>query len=1073
MVSVYPLPEGTPDYATAASMVSAQNDILSYVIQSMAGYVDESICTQQQLVDSVARTLMASACGRVSANTRRIAPVADSLMTSAAATCSEQQLALQRAIDPLQRTADPAVAYDPTILPGTAPATAAMPPGCTPVVYIDQPQNLLYPSGMSDDTYTDRSLAHAYYSQPGGLNTYYVVPSAQGPFLAPGNVLVGYFDCPAGWRPVGAGASSSVLWLCPVSLPVPTPGGDGATPPPPDQTSPLWYCGQLETGFWETFQLRGPITPELYEKYRNIRGPYWTQANAQASCGPNPTPPPLGDPLAGKWWCVHATDSLGLDIYHVAAFDSIEAVVAAAWEPFAGPFETKDAAQIACASRVPSPPPPAKCVTFSFPSLPRWCSTNVCDTIDAITAAVTGAGRIDLFKLVDAGTADNIGPDGTWLGKMRKIPLAGEPLYSFVVLVLCAVGEFANAVLTSTDSQAPAALVANGAVLLTGLLEKYLGTGFTDINRKANYWADYQSPTIIPSVGEADAAYVRGFIDQKQWRCWVRANNVCDEPHAKILETQWLRPSFSDAERLFRIGDINDEERRKLYRYAGIRDDSTLAMFERLYENWPGFNDIIAFMVRDVFDPDAIAVGKLDAEFDDKYRDQARYLGEIAGLDPEIAKLYWMAHWRQPSTQELYTMLHRLRPGAVPPDLVVDRTAVARQLGINDVAPAWREKLMEISYHSVSIRQARQFYQNDVIDQEGVEGIYLNQGYIPAQAKLAAENERIVKRRALAQLFKGWTPAAIANAYASGQMTIQEAHEHLEYLGASKEQFDQLTRRATIERNAKLQLRAQSKAITSSWQVILKAYFTGSVSREQAESFLLQHGWSVSSAQLALNAEDVRARQKVVDKAIATIRGSYLRAEIGLAAATSQLAAIGVAPARVQEYATTWQLELTGKRRVLAGQQVLRLFSEGLISQLTAETRLNLLGWRNPDLSLLITEARNKRLAAEVRVAKAAEQAKAAAAAALAREVKAQQALVKQTQAKLCSMVPISRLIKWFSLRYIELPYFQERLNICGYTPDVQENYIEEAIKAREAQDAKRSKASEQSTSSNGSATTG
>jgi hypothetical protein len=1066
----FPLPEGTPDYAQAAQMVSAQQDILSYVIQSMAGYVDEQICTQQQLVDSVARTLMASACGRVSAGGRRIAPVADTLLTQAAAACSEDSIQINRAIDPLRRTADPAIALDPTVLPGTAPANAAMPPGCTPVVHVTQQQNLLYPSGSPDDVYQARSLAHAYSSTPGGLNAYFVVPSAQGPFLTGASVLVGYFDCPAGWRPVGAGASSSVLWLCPVNLPVPVPG-DGGTPPPPPDTLPLqWYCGLNFQGTWTIFSLRGGVTPEVYAQYTTIRGPFATEAQAAQNCSPpgqTPAPPPT---RTEQWFCVRSRTQSGEMQYAALPFRDILHIAETTWEYVSGPYVDQEQATKSCQAIEGNLSSGFSCPTWKIPAVQEWCSTNVCDTIDAITAAAQGATRLDLFELLNAGTLENMGPEGTWLGLIRKLPGVGTDWANIITIVLCGISSAVNAVVTTTGPSIPAFVTANGVGMVVGMLERWLGTGFTDLHRRADYWADYISPTIIPSVGEADAAFVRGFIDEKQWRCWVRANNVCDEPHRLIRDTQYLRPSWSQAERLYRTGVIGDEERDLYYHRSGIGIPGERAMFRELYTQYPGFDSVITFMVRDVFDPDAVTNGGLDAEFDIKYTADAERLGNIAGLSRDLAKLYWMAHWRQPSTTELYTMLHRLRPGVVPDHLVVTHDAVARQLGINDVAPAWREKLMEISYHSVSIRQARQFYQNGVIDKDGVEGIYLNQGYIPEQAKLAAENERIVKRRALAQLFKGWTPAATANAYASGQMTIQEAHSRMEYLGASKDQIDQLTRRATVERNAKLQLRAQSKAITSSWSVILKAYNTGSVTRDQAVQFLTQHGWSDASAQLALNAEDVRSRQSVVSQAIKTIRSSYLSAEIGLAAAANQLAAIGLAPPRIAELTKTWQLQLSGKRRVLSGQQALRLFREGLISLTEVQTRLNLLGWRNPDLTYQVQEAINARNAAAAKVAAAAAKAQSVAAAQLAREVKAQQALVAATQRKLCGMVPVSRMVKWYGLRYVEMPWFLDRLNTCGYTQDAITGYVDEAIAAREKADAARDKAASKSSTSNGAA---
>lgn len=1090
---IFPLSTTQPDYSVAANLIASQQDILGYVIQTLAQYVDSVLGDQQQAIDSVTRVLQASARGRVAANGRRINPVVECLGTCAAVAVAEDSIQAQRAaasvgcpcptgvtpapppttqsgiprgVDGGLGSATPAIdiggaGQTPVSLP-----PAALPPGCVPLALRDNQSLLLYPSGYpAQDLFSNRSAALGYFDAMGGLRTYFSVPSATGPTLVPPSVLVGYYDIPAGYVPYSSSPASPPTSLCPVNQTGPP------TPQPPPGTTVQWYCARTRTGTFEVFSAVGVIPQAIRDAYDRIDGPFATEAQAKDLCF---STLPGSDPYRGQWWCVRATDSLGLDIYNVAAFPSIEAVVAAAWEPFAGPFETKQQAEYACANRIPNPTEPtptAKCPTFTLPSLPKWCSTSVCDTIDAITSAVQGAGTIDLFQAMGAGTKDNIGPEGTWLGNLRKVPFAGEPLYGFVTLVVCAANELANAVLVSTDSQLPAAIVASSAVLLTGFLERYLGTGFTDIHRRANYWADYQSPTIIPSVGEADAAFVRGFIDEKQWRCWVRANNVCDEPHKEILEAQYLRPSWSQAERLWRVGVINDEDLTRYYAHSGIGDPAERTLFRELYTNYPGFDTVISFMVRDVFDESAITAGGLDKEFSDKYTAQAEKYGEIAGLSRDLAKLYWMAHWRQPTTQELYTMLHRLRPGVVPDNLVVERSDVAKQLGINDIAPGWREKLMEISYHSVSIRQARQFYQNEVIDEPGVEGIYLNQGYIPEQAKLAAQNETIVKRRALAQLFKGWTPAAIATAFAAGKMDAAEVDDLLKYLGASKQQVDDLMRRAKIDRAGKIQLRAESRAITSSWTAVLRAYRSGSVDRLSAQTLLLQYGWSESSTQLALDSEDVRAKQRVVDQGLATVKQSFLTGVTTASAVPNLLSAIGVSQPRIQEYLVAWTLLLTPRRKMLSGQQALRLYSAGFLDETTVRSRLVNLGWSDPDLTLLVLEARRKRETAEARAAAAAEREKIQAASQLAREVAAQQRLLKQTQSRLCGMVSVSRMIKWYANRWISQSYLLTRLRYCGYTEDVIGGYIFEAEQARAKADEKAAEADTATGSASDSAT--
>lgn len=1071
MVSVYPLPSGTPDYATAANMVAAQNDILSYVIQAMAGVVDQSICTQQQQLDSVARTLLSSACGRVSSNGRALAPVANALITQGTVACSESQLLLNRVTTDIV-TGQPVDGSNPLSQPATPAILTEGPPlpGCVLAVLRPAQTQVQYPSGDPvADVSQNRSAAFAYNQVPGGQRTYFSVPSAAGPALGAGSFLVGYYDIPAQYLPVTSGANSDRLWVCPAAIPPPGTGQGGGS----GTQVPLvqWYCGTNFAGSLVVFQQAGGITPEIYATYQSIKGPFATQAQAAAVCmGATPTPTPQPQPVE-EWYCVTSTNPNGEQIWNVFQFDGLAAINATSWKYVSGPFPTQALAQANCTAVQEASKRISSCPAVALPNIPEWCSINVCNTIDAITAAVSGIGSIDIFRFIGAGTLDNPAPKGTWLGDLKDTPLVGNALYTIATTALCVLNGLANAAIIGPGPQTAAFALANGGGILVGMLEKYFSSGFTDLHRKFDYWADYQSPTVIPSVGEADTAFVRGYIDEKQWRCWVRANNVCDEPHRLIRDTQFLRPGWRDAERLSRIGLIEDEDRDSYFVRAGIGTERDRAMFRALYNAYPGFSDVISFMVRDVFDATVVEDAGLDLEFDQKYTGDAERLGSIAGLDRDTARLYWMAHWIQPATQHLYEMLYRLRPGKVPPYLEVTRDDVEKQLGINDIAPSWRDKLIEISYRPVSIRQARQFYQNYVIDKAAVESLYLDHGYVPDQAKAAADNEEVIKPRARAQLSRGWTVAAIAAAYAVGAMSDEEASDRMLGLGFDAAETEQMKRRAKIERQSSIQKRAESRSISSSWTVILKAYNTGSISRDQAGSFLKQQGWSDTSIALALNAEDVRSRQTVVQQAVRTVRQSYLSAEIGLAVAGQQLAAIGVAPPRVQEYLATWQLQLTGKRRVLSGQQALRLFREGLISRVEVETRLNLLGWRNPDLTYQVQEAINARNAAAAKVAAAAAKAQSVAAAQLAREVKAQQALVAQTQRRLCGMVPVERMVKWFGLRYVEMPWFLDRLNTCGYTQDAITGYVDEALAAREKADAAKQKAASKSSTGNGTAT--
>lgn len=111
----------------------------------------------------------------------------------------------------------------------------------------------------------------------------------------------------------------------------------------------------------------------------------------------------------------------------------------------------------------------------------------------------------------------------------------------------------------------------------------------------------------------------------------------------------------------------------------------------------PSPQDMIQFMVKEAFYPEK------QVELPGQFVDWMRYLG----YSEEWTRLFWGAHWRLPSTTEVFTMLHRK---LITPEFV------DAYLKLADIEPSWRPLLRAISYELPDRIRTRWMYEWGLID---------------------------------------------------------------------------------------------------------------------------------------------------------------------------------------------------------------------------------------------------------------------------------------------------------------------------------------------------------------------
>jgi len=148
-----------------------------------------------------------------------------------------------------------------------------------------------------------------------------------------------------------------------------------------------------------------------------------------------------------------------------------------------------------------------------------------------------------------------------------------------------------------------------------------------------------------------------------------------------------------------------------------------------------------------------------------------------AGIDLEVLKWYWRAHWVLPSPQMAFEMLHRG---------IITQDDIRELLRISDYAPNWIEKLIAISYSPITRVDLRRLFQIGIIDEERLLKGYKELGYSEEDAKLMVEWTKIE----YTQKDRDLTKTEILRNYRIGQCTRDEAKKMLIELGYNEEESE-------------------------------------------------------------------------------------------------------------------------------------------------------------------------------------------------------------------------------------------------------------------------------------------
>lgn len=203
----------------------------------------------------------------------------------------------------------------------------------------------------------------------------------------------------------------------------------------------------------------------------------------------------------------------------------------------------------------------------------------------------------------------------------------------------------------------------------------------------------------------------RGDLSESQFRSLMNQNGFNNEQIKILLSstkanlnvqeilTLWFRYREDGGNRF----NVNNQWLKDRFEAIGVDSKKQTEIVEA-NRPVPNLDDIIRFAVRDVFEPEAVKLGRLDENLPPKFIEEA----SKRGFEKSDAINVWRAHWIFPSINQAFEMFHRLfdHPN---PAVRFGRQEMDTYFNVADIAPGMRERLQAIAFQPIGRVDIRRF----------------------------------------------------------------------------------------------------------------------------------------------------------------------------------------------------------------------------------------------------------------------------------------------------------------------------------------------------------------------------
>jgi hypothetical protein len=558
-------------------------------------------------------------------------------------------------------------------------------------------------------------------------------------------------------------------------------------------------------------------------------------------------------------------------------------------------------------------------------------------------------------------------------------------------------------------------------------------------------------PDEIPSPSEAIGCYLKNTATEEQVKCWLACKGWRWEIIDCVIQSQRERVSPDKLINISRRLALDDDTISGLLRYYGFTSKTDSDNYIFAYDQVPTLGQVLHFLQRNVFDAEYVADFGLMDGFSERFWPRYGAGLRAIGVQEQTARDEYAAHWINPSISQLAQMVFRLRPDKPEVKDTFTEADFLRVLAEQDVAPYFRQRLLDVSYNAISIRYLQQLAQRGLLSLEDLKSRWRDLGYRSAEADLLAQMSWWSGNRQKAIQEKGYTPAVVAKLWPAGQIDRPTAYRVLADQGMSPANVDTLLEVADKSLAASLYEAHSKKSLTDYASLAIKAYSDGVISASDATDALKAAGYTDTAAALEIRTALLRVQMADIDRVTKAIHRSFMRGEVDAGQAEAALAVAGVLEPRAGALVRMWILELSTPRKSLETSRIIKYAETGIISVPVAEVRLRNLGWLPGDIPLLVAEIEQAIAKARSLAATRRESALAKAEAAAKR---ASAAIVKQY----CKMYSLSKLKLWYSIREVDEAYVSAKLSKCGYDAEFITAFLEELSVARAAKDKKAEK---------------
>jgi hypothetical protein len=562
----------------------------------------------------------------------------------------------------------------------------------------------------------------------------------------------------------------------------------------------------------------------------------------------------------------------------------------------------------------------------------------------------------------------------------------------------------------------------------------------------AAYLCNYLCPVEIPSIGEAIDTFMTGGITEDQARCWVAMRGGDWEVWYPVVRARREKIQPREYIQWGRRNNVDDVSIAAGLRIYGYLDPSDAQRQVEMYDELPTIGDHLHWLTRNVFNADYVERYKLLDGFEERFWTAFGPDLRARGMKKQYAALHYAAHWIMPSPEQMKQFVYRLRPDRVAPGhefTAADMDRILQEQDYNVLARQW---FVDTVNPVPAISYIKRMFQLGAIDAVQLKAYHMDLGYTDKDSDNFVKVDIVDKSRHLATSGHGWTPQALASAYAIGQIQDAFVYDRMDEMGYPNHIAADLLARAKAEFDRLVLVRARSRALYQQATTVKSAITAGTMSVQDGTAALVSLGWPQEHSQSIAALADVAARANLSKAGVARIRSAYRNGEVEIGDALTRLLELGIVQPRAQQLITLWQIENTPNRKRRTAQQIVSDVSQGHVSVEEALARLTNLGYEDADRQLFMADIQGKvakmaatRQAANIKAGKqqAAELAK------LARQA---QSTRSGALRRLKMLEPVTRLQKWLKLGIIDEVYFDKRMALYGYSPGEIQAYKTEIL---------------------------